>query len=176
MRLERAVDLSTDREGQGAALALLARAAGERGDPTLFDDAIERFRGLLDHGQGQGLLFNPFTFREVQLRGLISTDRIAEAVRIMQTTHVAATPAAPQWHIIGRVTTGQVQLAAGERADASDALRAALGAAESHRLPHQIQRIIRTAHVGGLTEISADGQAALSRLNSLLVPSATNRH
>jgi transcriptional regulator with XRE-family HTH domain len=169
-RLNRAVALSSDREGQGTALAFLARAAGEYGEPDLFDNAIERFRDLLDNGPARRMLFNPFTFREIQLRGLVSTDRPAEAVQIMQTSHADATPAAPQWHIIERVTAGQVHLAAGDRDGASEALRTALTAAESHRLPHQIQRTIRTAQTGGLTEISADGQAALLRLNKLLAP------
>jgi transcriptional regulator with XRE-family HTH domain len=163
-RLNRAVDLSTDREGQGTALAFLARAAGEHGAPEMFDHAIERFRDLLDNGPERGMLFNPFTFREIHLRGLVSTGRAAEAVQIMQTSHADATPAAPQWHIIERVTAGQVHLAAGDRGGASEALRTALRSAESHRLPHQIQRTIRTAHTGGLSEISTEGQAALQRL------------
>lgn len=169
-RLNRAFDMSSDREGQGTALAFLARAAGEHGQPDLFDNAIERFRDLLDNGPARGMLFNPFTFREIQLRGLVSTDRAAEAVQIMQTSHADATPAAPQWHIIERVTAGQVHQAAGDRDGASEALQTALTAAEAHRLPHQIQRTIRTAQTGGLTEISTDGQAALLRLNKLLAP------
>lgn len=63
----------------------------------------------------------------------------------MQTGHADAMPAAPQWHIIERVTAGQVHLAAGDRDGASEALRTALIAAEAHRLPHQIQRSIRAA-------------------------------
>jgi transcriptional regulator with XRE-family HTH domain len=169
-RLYRAVDLSTDREGQGTALAFLARAAGEHGNRDMFDNAIARYRDLLDHGHPHGMLVNPFTFREIHLRGLISTGRAAEAVRIMQTSHASTTPAAPQWHIIERVTAGQVHLAAGDRDGAGDALRTALTAAEAHRLPHQIQRTIRTAQDGGFTEISIDGQASLLRLNRLLTP------
>lgn len=169
-RLNRAVHLSTDREGQGTALAFLARAAGEHGAPELFDNAIERFRELLDNGYQRGMLFNPFTFREIHLRGLVSTGRAAEAVQITQTSHADATPAAPQWHIIERVTAGQVHLSAGDRDGASEALRTALSAAEAHRLPHQIQRTIRTARNGGLTEISTEGQTALLRLNRLLTP------
>ncbi|MGB3441190.1 MAG: helix-turn-helix domain-containing protein [Actinophytocola sp.] len=169
-RLKRAVDLSTDREGQGTALAFLARAAGEQGNRDMFDRAIENFRHLLDSGPAHGMLFNPFTFREIQLRGLVSTGRAAEAVQVMQTGHADATPAAPQWHIIERVTAGQVHLSAGDRDAASEALRTAVTAAEAHRLPHQIQRTLRAADSGGLTEITTEGQAALSRLNRLLTP------
>ncbi|MGH3875964.1 MAG: helix-turn-helix domain-containing protein [Actinophytocola sp.] len=173
-RLSRAVKLSTGPEGQGTALAFLARAAGEHGEPDIFDSAIARFRDLLDHGRAQGMLFNPFTFREILLRGLVSTDRAAKAVQIMQTDHADATPAAPQWHIIERVTAGRVHLAAGDSDGASEALRTALAAAEALRLPHQVQRTIRTAQDGGLTEISAAGQEALLRLNRLLAPAESD--
>lgn len=169
-RLSRAVDLSTDREGQGTALAFLARAAGEHGDRAAFDSALERYGDLLDHGHARGMLFNPFTFREIHLRGLVSTGRAAEAVQIMQTGHADATPAAPQWHIIERVTAGLVYLAACDRDGASEVLRTALTAAEAHRLPHQIQRTVRAAQSGGLTEVTTEGQAALLRLNRLLAP------
>jgi len=169
-RLNRAVDMSTDRVGQGTALAFLARAAGEHGERDMFDSAIERYRDLLDDGHARGMLLNPFTFREIHLRGLVSTGRAAEAVRIMQASHVGATPAAPQWHIIERVTIGQVHLAAGDRDGAGEALRTALTAAEAYRLPHQVQRAIRAAQGGGLAEISADGQAVLLRLNRLRAP------
>jgi transcriptional regulator with XRE-family HTH domain len=166
-RLSRAVALSSDREGQGTALAFLARAAGEHGERDLFDEAIGRYRTLLDSGPAQGMLLNPFTFREVHIRGLVSTGRVAEAVRIMRASHPDTAPAAPQWRIIERVTAGQVNLAAGDCACAGEALRTALSAAETHRLPHQIQRTIRAAQRGGLTEISSAGQAALSRLSRL---------
>ncbi|WP_238598759.1 helix-turn-helix domain-containing protein [Saccharothrix sp. ALI-22-I] len=170
-RLGRAVATSDDQEGRGTAFALLARAAGEQGNPDLFDRAISGYRDLLDSGNARGMLFNPFTFREIQLRGLISTGRAAEAVRVMQTDQPNAVPVAPQWHIIERVTAGQVLLAARQRDGAADALRAALIASETHRLPHQIQRTIRAADDAGLAEISADGRAALQRLNDQLAPS-----
>lgn len=169
-RLSRAVAVSEDREGQGAAFALLARAAGEHGDPYLFDLAINGYRERLDDGGGRSMLFNPFTFREIQLRGLVATDRAADAVQLMRTEIPDAAPVAPQWHIIERVTAGQVLLAARQRDGAEDALRTALIAAEAHRLPHQIQRTIRAADDGGLAEISAGGRAAVQRLNLLLSP------
>ncbi|GAB2871358.1 hypothetical protein GCM10027200_83980 [Lentzea nigeriaca] len=169
-RLSRAVAVSDDREGQGAAFALLARAAGEHGDPDLFDLAINGYRERLDDGGGRSMLFNPFTFREIKLRGLVATDRAGDAVQLMRTDVPDAAPIAPQWHIIERVTAGQVLLAARQRDGAEDALRTALVAAEVHRLPHQIQRTIRAADDGGLAEISAGGRAAVQRLNLLLSP------
>lgn len=97
------------------------------------------------------LLFNPFTFREIELRDLIATGRPSEAVRIVDTPPVDATPAAPQWHIIERVTSGRVLLEAGERQGTAEPFRtAAVQAAEAHRLPHQIQRAIRAAESGHL--------------------------
>lgn len=169
-RLSRAVAVSEDREGQGAAFALLARAAGEHGDPDLFDLAINGYRERLDDGGGRSMLFNSFTFQEIELRGLVATGRAANAVQIMQTNMPDAAPVAPQWHVIERVTAGQVLLAARQRDGAEDALRTALLAAETHRLPHQIQRTIRAADDSGLIEISTSGQLALQRLDALLTP------
>lgn len=58
---------------------------------------------------------------------------------------------------------------AGKNCDACQrSLHPALTAAEAHRLPHQIQRTVRAADSGGLTEITTKGQAALWRLNRLL--------
>lgn len=158
--------------GQGAALALLARAAGEFGDAERFDRAINGYRDLLDRHPGGGLLFNPFTFREIELRGLLATGRPGEAVRIVGMPKVDAAPAAPQWQIIERVTSGRVLLEAGEQHGAVEAFRTALHSAEAHRLPHQIQRAIRAAESGDLREVAADGAAALQRLRDSLGPPA----
>jgi hypothetical protein len=61
------------------------------------------------------MLANAFTFREIQLRGLVATGRVAEAVTVMSTSQTNATPAAPQWSIIERVTAGQIHHAAGDK-------------------------------------------------------------
>lgn len=169
-RLQHAVRISANPEGRGSALALLARAAGERGDAAQFDEALRAYRTLLDCHDERSMLFNPFTFREIHLRGLLSTHRPTEAVRQLEGDHGGARPVAPQWQIIERVTAGQVLLAAGEPAGAEEALRAALRAAEDHRLPHQIQRVIRAAEHAGLDDVAADGSSALHRLRALLAP------
>ncbi len=169
-RLQHATHISLDSEGRGTAYALLARAAGEHGDAALFDHAVETYRDLLDHDSGRGMLFNPFTFREIHLRGLLSTHRPAEAVRLLHTEHSRTQPVAPQWQIIERVTAGQVLLTAREPDGAEESLRAALDAAETHRMPHQVQRVIRAAEQGGLDSVVADGHAALRRLQMLLAP------
>jgi hypothetical protein len=169
-RLVRAIHLSQDLEGQGAAYALLARAAGELGDPDLFHYAITGYGRLVDASLGRGMLFNPFTFREIQLRGLINIGRSVEAIRLMDMGMVDAAPVAPQWHIIERVTAGEVFLAAGEQDAAQEAIHLAVTSAEAHRLPHQIQRAVRAATSGGLPEVADAGHSALARLNELLAP------
>jgi transcriptional regulator with XRE-family HTH domain len=167
-RLQHAAHLSETAEDRGTALALLARAAGEDGNAELFDQALDGYRGLLDTGRGRSMLFNPFTFREIELRGLVSTDRAQHAMRIIHTGLPDAAPVAPQWHIIERVTAGQVLLAGGQPDEAEDALRMALTAAEISRLPHQIQRTIRAAELGHLLGVADEGRAALDRLNMAL--------
>lgn len=169
-RLHEALALSIEPEERGNALALLARAAGQLGDADLFDQSIGGYRDLLDRNCGRGMLLNPFTFREIQLRGLISTGHITEAVRTIRDAHSEAPPAAPQWQIIERVTAGQVLLAADEREGAQNALHAALTAAEFHRLPHQVQRIVRAADDGRLDTVAAEGRATLKRLLDLIAP------
>jgi transcriptional regulator with XRE-family HTH domain len=169
-RLHRAARISTDRQGQGTALALLARAAGEHGDAALFDHAITRYRALLDTDSGRGMLFNPFTFREIHLRGLVHTGRAGLAVRDMLDTPLDATAVAPQWQIIERVTAGEVYLAAGRRDDADNALRSAVTAAEAHQLPHQVQRVIRVARQGQLADLATEANAVVSRLRARLTP------
>ncbi|GAA4875875.1 helix-turn-helix domain-containing protein [Saccharopolyspora cebuensis] len=167
-RLERAADLANDANGLGTALALLSRAAGALGDPERFDRAIGRYGDLLDQHPGGGMLFNPFTFREIELRGLMATGRTREAIRLVDPPQVDASPAAPQWHIIERVTAGHVLLEAGERSGAEEALTTALGAAEAHRLPHQIQRAVRAARAGQLDSVTTRGEATLTKLRDQL--------
>jgi len=168
--LTRAVSTSDDADGRGAALGLLSRAAGELGDVGLFDSAISGYRTLLDGIAVPSMLVNSFTFREIHLRGLVSTGRASTAARLMGSGLPKAL-VAPQWYVIERVTTAEVLLAAGERDGADDALRSAVVEAEAHRLPHQIQRAVRAASRGGLADVAADGRDALHRIDALLAPS-----
>jgi transcriptional regulator with XRE-family HTH domain len=171
-RLHHAVQLSVGTEDRGTALALLARAAGEQGNTGMFDRALAGYRQLLDNGGDQSTLVNPFTFREIELRGLINTGRPANAVRLIHTGLPDAAPVSPQWRIIERVTAGQVLLAGGQRDEAEEALRGALTAAEVSLLPHQIQRTIRAAEAGQLYGVAQDGRTALHRLNDALTPTS----
>ncbi|WP_433521600.1 helix-turn-helix domain-containing protein [Nocardia pseudovaccinii] len=164
--LHQSLELSSEPPNQGASLAFLARASGELGDRTQFDAALAAYRNLLERNTGSGLLFQPFTLREIYLRGLLRTGRAEEAGRIVHTT--IGTPAAPQWHIIERVTAGEVLAHNHEPDAAEDAFRQAIRAGEQHRLPHQIQRIIRATTNTGMRELAAEAVAALQRLRGLL--------
>ena len=169
-RLEHAAAVSTTAAGHGAALALLARAAGEAGSAVLFADAIEGCRRRLDTATGTDLLLNPFTLREIHARGLLALDRPHDALQVLNT--VAGEPAAPQWQVIERVTAGEVLAATGERAGAEEALTVAIATAEQRRLPHQLQRVVRAAENGHLSGVVIAGRRALQRLRGLLSPAA----
>jgi transcriptional regulator with XRE-family HTH domain len=175
-RLSHALQLSDDPVTRGETLVLLARAAGEVGHTELFDVAIEGCRRLLDSCGWHTPLFNPFSVREVVLRGLMATGR-AEVAVAMASGAGAGSPdivVAPQWLVIERVTIGQVLLAGGESAGAAEALRDAVTAAEAYGLPHQIQRAVRVADSSATDTARAVvefGTAALERLRrSLTVP------
>lgn len=167
-RLHHAAALSTEPEDQATAFALLARAAAEHGDAALFDHAITRHRDLLDAHNLSGMLANPFTLREIHLRGLVATGRATQAAHAIDHDTTDSAPVAPQWHVIERVTASEVHLAANNPAQAEDALRTAVHTAETHRLPHQLQRAIRAARAGGLPTLAAEGIAALRRLTDHL--------
>lgn len=167
-RLEHAVHLAEDPIERGSALALLARATGETGNPTAFDHAIGSYRDLLGQQVGDSMLFNPFTFHEIHLRGLIACGRAAEAAsRVGGCPPDSAAPA-PQWRVIERVTAGHALLAADDVSGAEEALRGALRAAEAHRLPHQIQRILRITRGAALHALAAEADAVLTGLRAFL--------
>jgi transcriptional regulator with XRE-family HTH domain len=165
-RLRRAVALSTDSRTRASATAMLARAAGEAEQAELFDDAINSYRTQLDHADGQGMFGNRFTYREIHLRGLVTTGRTAEAARLMAEP-CGAVPAAPQWGVIEHVTIGAVLLAVGDRSGAEQSLLTAVAGAETYRLPHQIQRAVRLAE-GQLDTVADAGSSALERLDRQL--------
>jgi transcriptional regulator with XRE-family HTH domain len=169
-RLEHAVAVSTTSVAQGAAFALLARAAGDAGLPDLFTSAIEGYRRRVDAGTENELLLNPFTLREIHARGLLALDRPSDALKVLDAS--AGEPAAPQWQVIERVTVGEVLAATGEQAGAEEALASAIATAEHRRLPHQLQRAVRAARHGRLLAVAEAGRSALQRLRGLLSPAA----
>ncbi|MFE3280949.1 XRE family transcriptional regulator [Nocardia sp. NPDC059239] len=165
-RLQQSLELSFAPADQGGSLAFLCRALGELGVATQFDRAIDRYRRLLDANAGSGLLFQPFTLREIHLRGLLGTERAAEAGQHIHES--PGVPAAPQWQIIERVTAGEVLVAINEKPSAAAAFSDAIALAELRRLPHQIQRVVRAAIGAEMRELAADAMAALDRLRSAL--------
>ena len=85
-------------------------------------------------------------------------------------------PPTPQWRVIERITTADVLARAGDERTAADMLSAALSDAETLRLPHQVQRVIRlTGQPGVLTSppLRTQAEAALIRLDRQLTESAS---
>ncbi|MGC0328031.1 transcriptional regulator with XRE-family HTH domain [Streptomyces sp. SAI-170] len=163
-RLCRAVAVAPDTQARGAGLALLARAAGALGNSELFDRVMREADELLAVVEHTSL-FNPFSLHEIRLRGLVGTGRAREAIRLVADTPAATTTVAPQWRVIELVTVGSVQLLAGDRTGAAESLDGAVHEAVVQRLPHQLQRIMRTA-VGRLPVAHEAAAHALHRMRS----------
>jgi hypothetical protein len=108
-------------------------------------------------------LFNAFALHEIQMRGLIATNRADEAIRLAGNSPTPTTTVAPQWLVIELVTIAHVQLLARDRGAANQSLDAAAREAVIQRLPHQLQRIIRVAG-DLLPEIRIAASQALERL------------
>ena len=161
-RLQQAAALASDTE-RPAVLVQLARAAAETGHARLFDDTLgEAWR--ICQTVTTTALFNPTVLSEVRLRGLMRTDRTREAIRHLEDETPEAHLVAPQWRIIERVTCGEVLLAAGRAHEAAGILIAAVNAAAAHRLPQQIQRILRVAR--SAPEVVEHGRQALTGIAS----------
>jgi hypothetical protein len=135
---------STSDKDRGAALTLLARAAGQTGDSALCAQISVSYQKLVEAQNGDGPLFNPFTWREIQLRGLLDTGNHAAALRLAYETASCPAPA-PQWQVIERITYADVLASAGDSAAAEVVLLKALDLGRQYRLPHQIQRAVRIA-------------------------------
>jgi transcriptional regulator with XRE-family HTH domain len=159
--------------GRGSAgLVLLARAAAAARRADLFDETTARCLRVLDTAAtGQDALLSVFTLREVRLRGLLATDRSAAAVALAGHDPADAAPPTPQWHVIERITSADVLSRAGDHKTASGILSGAVSDAETLRLPHQVQRVIRmTSRPGVLADpaISEQAHSALARLSTQL--------
>jgi hypothetical protein len=163
-RLRHAVDLATGAD-RGAAMVQFARAAGELGDAALFDHAMDNAWQLVDARPSAGLA-SPYALHEVHLRGLVKTGRSDAAAKLLDRHRMSTTAIPPQWQAILHVTTGEVLLARSDTSPAETALRAAISIAESHRLPHQIQRAARTS----TAKLPAIVELAYRALDSLRIP------
>ena len=175
IRLRQALQVDDHPARRGAGLVLLARAAGESGQAGLFDATASQCVQALETATEQDVLFNPFTVREVRLRGLLATGRTTQAADLAGHCPAGSGPPSPHWRVIERITTAEVLARAGDKHAAETMLTAAITDAESLRLPHQVQRIIRLASEPGvLTGRTAHQQArtALTRLGRQLAGTA----
>ncbi|MFI0484348.1 helix-turn-helix domain-containing protein [Actinomadura sp. 9N215] len=165
-RLQHALALAPTSDARAAAVPLLARAAGTLGDASLFDATIRQADDLLDRVDHTSL-FNPYALHEIRLRGLAVTGRADNAIGLADDPPSCTTTVAPQWHVIEQITVAGVRLRAGDHNGARECLDIAVREAVTQRLPHQLQRITRTAG-GQLPETRADAEQALSRLRQEL--------
>jgi hypothetical protein len=107
-----------------------------------------------------GALLDPFTCREIHLRGLVDLGDLHAAVALAETTPAVGAPA-PQWEVIERITYADLLLAVGDRDQAEQLLVLAVDLAARHRMPHQIQRVVRSAHRGGYPDLLQHARTAL---------------
>ncbi|MFD9818805.1 helix-turn-helix domain-containing protein [Streptomyces violascens] len=161
-RLSQAVALAPTDEARAAALPLLARAAGSLHNGPLFDRVVREADQLLDRVEHTSL-FNPFALHEIRLRGLIETGRVPAAIRLVENSPTPTTTVAPQWRVIELVTIAHIMLLADDLGGATTTLETAVGEATAQRLPHQLQRIMRTAATR-LPDVQGTAAQALERL------------
>lgn len=159
-RLTEAAELSQDDKERGQTLTLLARAAEEQGDADLLDDFVTTAERLMDTADP----LHPLSLREVHMRGLMVTGRAAMAAELAQSCPGSGEAPAPQWATIEAATSADALSAAGDLSSAHTQYSEALSLAMRHRLPHQIQHVIRSAGAVGLEDVRAD---ALARLHGL---------
>jgi len=175
IRLRQALQADNHPVRQGAGLVLLARAAAESGQAGLFDAAISQCTRALETASQHDVLFNPFTVREVRLRGLLATGRTAQAVDLAGRYPANSRPPSPHWQVIERITTAEVLARAGDEDTAATMLTAAISDAEALRLPHQVQRVSRLASEPGVLAghgVDQQARTTLTRLDGQLAATA----
>ncbi|MFE2727185.1 helix-turn-helix domain-containing protein [Kitasatospora sp. NPDC059327] len=162
-RLALAQDLAGTAEERAEAVILLARAAGTAGHAGAFDSAVTEGRRLLDSASATSL-FSEFTHHEVHVRGLAGTGRIREAAALLDHAPDPGPQTTPHWRVISAITAGQVLARHGDRSAAREQMTAAIKAAAMHRLPQQLQRVVRASR--GLPEVREEAEEALARLRA----------
>jgi transcriptional regulator with XRE-family HTH domain len=176
VRLRQSLQIDDQPARKGTGLVLLARAVAESGQAELFDAVFGQCVQVMNSVRGQEVLLNAFIVREVRLRGLLAIGRIGQAVDLAESFAADDGPPTPQWGVIERITTADVLARAGDERAAANLLTAAVNDAETLRLPHQIQRIVRlTARPNVLTghPIRDQALAALTRLDAQLAETAS---
>jgi transcriptional regulator with XRE-family HTH domain len=178
VRLRQSLEIDDKPSHAGSGLVLLARAAASAGQANLFDAASAQCVRLLDQAGSHEVLFNPFTVREIRLRGLLSIGRPHQAVALAESFTADGQPPAPQWRVIERITTADVLASAGDVRTAVQVLAGTVRDAEALRLPHQMQRIIRLAQqpasCSADQHLSEQAQKALLRLDRQLSEAPTS--
>jgi transcriptional regulator with XRE-family HTH domain len=169
-RLQLATDLAGDRD-RPLCLIQLARAAGEIGHAALFDSTLEQAQLSAEADTGIALS-SRCALHETHLRGLLQTGRTREAVNRLDSLPPNSTALPSQWQAIVDVTTGEVLLARGDTKQASASFSEGLTIARQHRLPHQVQRVIR-ATATKLPELSTLACQVLSALRTVRPRSAS---
>jgi transcriptional regulator with XRE-family HTH domain len=175
IRLRQALQVDDHPVRQGAGLVLLARAAAESGQVGLFDATTSQCVQAVETASEQDVLVSPFTVREVRLRGLLVTGRTAQAAELAGRCPAGSGPPSPHWRVIERITTAEVLARTGDEQTAETMLTAAVSDAETLRLPHQVQRIIRLASEPGVLTgqtVHQQARAALTRLDEQLAGTA----
>lgn len=161
--LQQAAATAATGQERGTALTLLARAAGQTGNGALFAEVSASYVRLADAHTGGGLLFNPFTWREIQLRGLLGTGNHAAALRLAGAAVDGPAPA-PQWHVIERITYADVLATCGDIAAAEVILLEAVELGRQYRLPHQIQRASRIARRAHSIDLAEHAEVTLAQV------------
>jgi hypothetical protein len=93
----------------------------------------------------------------------LQTDRQADAAQQLDSYQPSPSALPPQWQTIVDVTIGEVLLASGDAAQANAYFSEGLTIARQHRLPHQIQRVVR-ATATRLPELSTLARQTLCAL------------
>ncbi|MFE3460037.1 helix-turn-helix domain-containing protein [Nocardiopsis aegyptia] len=137
-RLTEAAERSHDEREQGQTYVLLAWAAGEHGNAALHDESVATAELLMGATGPSGILFTPFSLREVRMRGLMGTGRATEAAELAQSRPGSGEAPAPQWAVIEAVTSADALSAVGDLTSARALYGEALSLAARLRLPHQV--------------------------------------
>ncbi|MFJ3625800.1 hypothetical protein ACIPQ3_06885 [Streptomyces albidoflavus] len=169
--LQRARVMSPDLKGKATTSLLLARAASETGDVALLTQSVEHCRQALEQEPDIASFFlNPFSLREVELRGLLLTSSGKAAERVATRAPSFSSPP-PAWTVMERVTMAHFHLVTDDKETAAANLRGAIHDARSLHLPHQIERAVRLARTARLDDLVDTGTEVLRTMPTL--PSRT---
>ena len=169
--LEQAFFMAPDEIARGTAAALLARTYGVIGDKENFLDAIGSVLSARERVASFTPTFNPVTIHEVHMRGLLDVGHITPLSSLLEqdASRTLAVSVAPQWYVISQLTRAETQFRLGKIDDGLAYLKMALIGAELCKLPHQVQRAIRSVRAveayGPAKAIGDEARALLGKLS-----------